>query len=326
MTGATWSTSDQVDGHAPRPPSDRTSPADEPFPSTLRAAIAASGLSLDRIRYRLEQHGHHISVATLSYWQSGRSRPERRESLNALRQLERLLTLPPSTLRSLLGPPRPRGRNKRLTIPSIASLWPEVPAVPELLSSFDVRSDTSLERISHHDVYSVGASGSVRRIRTRQVLRARREGPDRCLVVFDPEHPDLPALTPHAIRNCRVGRVARSGDTGLVVAELVLPSPLARGTTTILEFELVAQPGGPARARTTECSRRFVAPVREYLLEVSFSPEALPVALHRFVRPSDQRKAASRTPLALGSEQCAHVVELDVLPGTVGICWEWPAP
>ncbi|WP_422646912.1 hypothetical protein [Actinoalloteichus caeruleus] len=326
MIGATWSTSDQVDGDGTRQTTDRTSPADEPFPSTLRAAIAASGLSLDRIRYRLEQHGHHISVATLSYWQSGRSRPERRESLNALRQLESLLTLPPTALRSLLGPPRPRGRNRRLTIPSIASLWPEVPAVPELLSSFDIRSDTMLERISHHDHYSIGGSGDVRRIRTRQVLRARGEGPDRCLVVFDPERPGLPSLTPHAIRNCRVGRVARSGGTGLVVAELVLPGPLARGATTILEFELRAQPGRPAATRTTECSRRFVAPVREYLLEVSFSPEALPVAPHRFVRPADRRKAPSRSPLTLGPEQCAHMVELDVPPGTVGISWGWPAP
>jgi len=82
----------------------------EPFPRALRAAITASGLPLDRIRHRLELRGVSISVPTLSHWQSGRRRPERPESLRALAELEQLLSLPPLALRSLLGPPRPRGR------------------------------------------------------------------------------------------------------------------------------------------------------------------------------------------------------------------------
>ena len=48
-----------------------------PFPDALRAAIKTSRLSLDRIQHRLGLRGITISVATLSYWQSGRRRPER---------------------------------------------------------------------------------------------------------------------------------------------------------------------------------------------------------------------------------------------------------
>ncbi|MYR59325.1 transcriptional regulator, partial [Streptomyces sp. SID625] len=41
-----------------------------PFADALRAAITASGLSLDRIRDRLVRRGASLSVATLSSWQS----------------------------------------------------------------------------------------------------------------------------------------------------------------------------------------------------------------------------------------------------------------
>src|SRR5436305_13025652 len=41
------------------------------FAEALRAAIQASGLSLNRIEHRLRERGQAVSSATLSYWQSG---------------------------------------------------------------------------------------------------------------------------------------------------------------------------------------------------------------------------------------------------------------
>lgn len=49
--------------------------ADSEFARVLRAAIQARGLGLERIRDRLRVQGISVSLATLSYWQSGRSRP-----------------------------------------------------------------------------------------------------------------------------------------------------------------------------------------------------------------------------------------------------------
>lgn len=79
-----------------------------PFAVALRAAIRARGLGLERIRYRLRARGVSISLATLSHWQSGRCRPERRESLLALEHIERVLEIPPDSLVQLLDPPRRR--------------------------------------------------------------------------------------------------------------------------------------------------------------------------------------------------------------------------
>jgi hypothetical protein len=81
-----------------------------PFAAALRAAIRARGLGLERIRYRLRNRGAPISLATLSYWQSGRCRPERPESLVALRCLEDVLEVPSGSLARLLGESSPRDR------------------------------------------------------------------------------------------------------------------------------------------------------------------------------------------------------------------------
>ncbi len=81
-----------------------------PFERALRAAIAARGLSLERLHARLAERGAHVSLASLSNWQRGRSRPERSRSLAAVRELESILGLPADSLVALLGPRRPRGR------------------------------------------------------------------------------------------------------------------------------------------------------------------------------------------------------------------------
>ena len=76
------------------------------FADALRAAIVERGLSLDRLRYHLRARGHELSIATLSYWQSGRSRPERASSLTALGALEDILLVPEGSLLRLLPPTR----------------------------------------------------------------------------------------------------------------------------------------------------------------------------------------------------------------------------
>src|SRR4051794_27382889 len=102
-----------------------------PFDVALRAAIVARGLSLDRIQHRLGRQGVQISLATLSYWQSGQRRPERPTSLRALEHLEDVLEVPRQSLRDLLGPPTPRGRRGG-GLPGPADLWPTCSAIAGL--------------------------------------------------------------------------------------------------------------------------------------------------------------------------------------------------
>src|SRR5688500_5517477 len=129
-----------------------------PFSAVLHLAIEASRLRLEEIQERLGAQGISVSLTTLSYWRRGRSRPERPESLKAVRLLEDILSLPAESLISQLGPRRPRGR--WLSHPpgsiDIDRLFQDSFSVAKMLDELDNRMHHELTRMSLHDVYFVG--------------------------------------------------------------------------------------------------------------------------------------------------------------------------
>ncbi|MFC7615460.1 hypothetical protein ACFQV2_20130 [Actinokineospora soli] len=168
-----------------------------------------------------------VSLATLSYWQTGRSRPERRASMVAVEVLEQVLRLDAGALSGLLEPPR-RTR-KAVPRPAIGALWPQSAEVEDVVGAVDTAWDARLSRISQHDVVVVGTDQGERSFTTRQVLRAEEDGPDRWVVVVHLDEHDraLPLVRP--VRNCVLGRVVTRPSAGLLVAELLFPRPLRRG-------------------------------------------------------------------------------------------------
>ncbi|MEU5693145.1 hypothetical protein [Actinosynnema sp. NPDC020468] len=173
--------------------------AEGPFPDALRAAIDASGLSLDRVRHRLGQRGVSVSVPTLSLWQSGRRRPARPESLRALAHLDQVLGLPPGSLTALLGP----------------------------------RDRDGVTHLSQQD--RVEVDGRLLVAHSRTVLRGGRA--DRWQASWELGEGPPPAI--EARRNCRVGRVEHDFDRGTATAELVLDEPIEEGASVILEYVAV---------------------------------------------------------------------------------------
>jgi hypothetical protein len=75
-----------------------------PFSAVLHLALESSGLTLDEVRSRLADSGSQVSMATLSYWRRGHSRPERPDSLPPVHLLEGVLGLPADALTSHLRP------------------------------------------------------------------------------------------------------------------------------------------------------------------------------------------------------------------------------
>ncbi|WP_233159003.1 hypothetical protein [Actinophytocola xanthii] len=304
-----------------------THPADglaaDAFPTALRTAIQASGLSLDRIQYRLRARGVSVSVTALSYWQSGRRRPERAESLAALGHLESVLGVAPGSLIALLGPPRPRGRVQRESsrLP-IEALWPEREPVSNLLKRIDFTTETALTKLSQHDRMDVAADRGEKRISVRQVLRAERDGVDRTVMVYDLERIGRPFPEITAQQSCRIGRIARDEAAGLIAAEIVLDTPLARGDTTIVEYTL-NHPGPPYSRGDDSYCRKFNTPVREFVLELRFDPKALPAYCELYtVDPEDQTTTRRKVEVNAAGE--AHAVALDFGPGNFCVRWDWP--
>ncbi|HEV7907532.1 MAG TPA: helix-turn-helix transcriptional regulator [Pseudonocardiaceae bacterium] len=294
-----------------------------PFPEALRAAIKASRLSLDRIQHRLALRGVTISVATLSYWQSGRRRPERPESLEALRHLESVLGVPQAGLSALLGPPRPRGRRCRpTTMMPIDALWARRERVANLLAKVDTSSDVKLGRISQHDRVEIAADGGQRSVWVRQILRAEQDGPDRWALVFETEEAHvLPEVT--NLRNCHLGRVAEDPEANIMVAEMMFERPLARGETIIMEYELV-HPGPVYPAGNNTFARKFRLPVREYVIEVRFDQSNLPTRCQQYSVPAGDEAPSRRRNLTLDNASGVHAVALGFGPGVFGVRWEWP--
>jgi hypothetical protein len=282
------------------------------FAEVLRTAIEVRGLGLERIRERLEAKGISVSVATLSYWQSGRSQPGRKQSLAALPHLEELLYLDPGRLQQAL--PQRRARGRRCQVVDLDAVWPEPPQT-RVLRSLDTRWDAELERISLHDVLTVGADRTQVSMQVRQVLRARCDGPDRRVIMHCLEDPQAGPLEIRALRGCRVGSVVRDVPSGILGCELVFLEPLRRGQTVVVDYEVVSAAPRPYELGHT---RRLRLPMRQYLLEIRFDPTALPAAAFHVQDGKDCQL------LEPDAEHIVHVVDTDCTAGITGVRWVWP--
>jgi hypothetical protein len=292
-----------------------------PFHEALRAAVANSGLSLDRIQDRLRRRGAVISVPTLSSWQSGRYRPERAGSLAVLAALEEVLGVRPESLAALVGPPRPRGRRPPAADGrGLGAMWSGREELSSALSQVDTRWDESLTRLSTHCRLEIDAQGRERAMSSRQLLRADRDGPDRWVTVFRRDEPGPPpsisTRTPH-----RIGRVVESEASGLLVAEVLFDRALARGESIIVEYILEHRDPHP---RSTVMQSTLHVPVREYVLEVRFDPDALPASCRSFrtSQPGGRPQERLLKPDAAGS---VLAVALAAGPCRLGIRWDWTA-
>lgn len=293
-----------------------------PFHEALRAAVAASGLSLDRVQDRLIRRGAKVSVATLSSWQSGRYRPERAASLAVLARLEEMLGLAPESLSALLGPPRPRGR--RLPAASddrgLAATFPKATDIGSALRQVDARWDESLTRLSTHCRLELDERGRERSMHSRLLLRAECDGPDRWITGFQRDDPGpaprLRVAPPH-----RLGTVVENRDSGLLVAEILFDRPLQRGDILILEY---THEHRTPRPYSTVMQTTLHVPVREYVLEVRFDPSSPPQSCHSFrtvdLDPASRPQERLLRPDAVGS---VLAVALSAGPCRLGVRWDW---
>ncbi|MYW89688.1 transcriptional regulator [Amycolatopsis rubida] len=285
------------------------------FAQVLDHALNIRGLSLEQVRQRLAGRGVRVSRAALSYWRHGRSRPERAESLRAVRALEAVLGLPPESLVALLGPPRPRGRGAAAEPEAIDRnrLWP---GHRPLLAELDLPPDNLVRRLDVHEHLRVDEHRRLTRVHTRLVVEATADRVDRCVVFLWAER-SAPAL-PAEVRYCRPGRVRVDPEAGATVCELLLDQRLATGERSVIEYTALYPPG----PELTFYHHRFTRPVRQYLLQAEFAG-APPATCVPFRQNSVLAPRRPGPPLWIGASRTAHLVLTDVRPGIAGLAWEW---
>ncbi|MET9497494.1 hypothetical protein [Streptomyces sp. NPDC006552] len=292
-----------------------------PFHLALRAAIAARRLPLHRVQHHLSRQGIKVGVTSLSYWQQGARRPQRAESMRAVRALEEILQLPEESLIRLLGPAGSPVAPPRPAVRSYRSLVRASGVLERLLGELESPLDGGLHTVGQHERVRIGAHRELLGRDSQLVVRAHRDGVDRYVAVHHGDPGCAPAdVAVRALENCRTGRVRWDGGTGVLVAELLFDARLRAGETHLFRYGFEDGTAGP----TTEYVRGFSFAGGQYALQVRFTEDALPLRCHRFAQRSAAAPRGGRQELALsGRHRSVHLVEPQVRAGLLGIGWEW---
>lgn len=291
-----------------------------PFHVALRAAIAARGLPLQRVQHHLSRYGVKVGVTSLSYWQQGARRPQRPESLRAVRALEEILQLPEESLIRLLAE-NDSPSSQRSGARSYRSLVEASGVLQRLLAELGTTPDGGLHALGHHEHVRIGRRRELLHRESQHIVRAHKDGVDRFVAV----HHGDPGCAPERMRvealdNCRTGRVRYHHDTGVLVAELLFDTRLRAGDTYLFRYGVEDGTAGVCR----EYARGFGPAGGQYALQVRFDENAVPVRCHRFTQHSAAAPRSGRQELTFTDRhRSVHIVEPRVRTGIVGIAWDW---
>lgn len=294
-------------------------PAGATFDTALRAAIAQKRVPLERLQELLSDAGHSVSIATLSYWQNGRSMPHRASSFAAVAELERALDLDPDSLLALVDNARQAREDAKIA--NLSRALPVSELVVSLARSFGLRFDAGTRSVTQHCLLEVGPERVELSATVRQTLVAFRNGIHSFPVVQHQFVNDMIAPEITARLGCSVGRTMPLPERPLQLAEIVLDRSLARGESALAEYGVAYS---PSTIPTTRHERSVPRTLRELVLQVRFHPDCLPTKVTYGVRDNydDPPEVGVHTQIALAGHTAQHVV-FDAAPGVHGLYWQW---
>lgn len=285
------------------------------FADAFREATNQRGLSLERLTYHLSRRGHELSAATLSYWRTGRSLPQRAASIAALSALEEILDVERGSLAGLI-PPRPARRpsDNLLNVP-VEQYVKSGHVVADMIADLGLDWHNGFEFLSVQDHLTLRRDGTLDRQLVTHILRANREGIDRLPVWYGHEDArSYPFIV--AEMNCKIGRVREDPQMPLVVAELVLPRPMQVDEVIRIQFSC----GAVGQTVTMQdWIRAFVAPCAESYMEIVFDPDAVPAHAEEVIE-IDSAEQATSLPIA---DNALRRYKRDFGPGSWGLRWQW---
>ncbi|MFH8562478.1 hypothetical protein [Streptomyces sp. NPDC017988] len=291
---------------------------DTTFATVFRQALQQRGLPLERIRDHLRAQQITVSLATLSHWQRGRSQPERVQSLLAVDALEPLLNLPTGTLRSLLGPHRPRGGPPPHDPAAARKVLGENSDVEQALGDAFPHFNEGLRALTIHETVNLDEHRSIHETSIVTAVQAVRGGVQHLTVVHFLDSPKagtveltVPGGTPPRIRFMP--------ELGCVAADIPLGRRLARTETAVVAYTLRS-----ASDVSHQHERRVTTPLRTYLLHVRFHPRAVPASCWSYHREQIGAEPRHRHRSTLDAFHTAHLLPAHCSPGVYGIEWKWP--
>ncbi|MEV5514403.1 hypothetical protein AB0L50_15990 [Streptomyces flaveolus] len=295
--------------------------ADDPylmFATAFNEALRQRGLPLDHVRDHLQSHGISLSLATLSYWRSGRSQPERLQSLRAVDIMEPLLGLPSGALRSLLRH-RPRGWAPPHDPAAVRGVYGENSDVEKVLGDAFPYLNADLRRLVVHEAVNVNEHRLVDEIRVTVAVRATQDDARHLTVIhtldswtadtvdFTVPHGPAPSIRFRPELNC-------------VIADIPLGRRLARNETAVVEYTLRS---ASTAGISDQYERRTATPLQMYLLHIQFHPLAVPSRCWHYYRRQLGIKPLNRQFAPLDDSHTTHLLPTKCPPGAYGIEWQW---
>lgn len=287
---------------------------DRSFGVELHRAIVRSGMTLAQVREALAERGVKVSLASLSYWQSGRSLPTRGRSLEAVRELEGVFGMSAGSLHS------------RLPLDA-ATRWDPVSHVPytdqvqELLSLMDLWPIDRYRTIGLREHVTVSPDLLGQDETTEQLIRAKHDGLTKMALVLRLNFVDDPRPLITALAGCTLGRVVDLDEDGLLAAEIVFDRRIDEGEYHLFSYNFNWELPSPS---TGDGYTRFLPEQCDYLvLGASFGHhevtaatlQSTPFGFNGGLAAGDLTQEL--TPLDGGIE----VTLVDPAPGTYAIEW-----
>lgn len=292
--------------------------ADDPptFSEVLSAAIQHRGLSLERIRSRLDAAGVPVSIATLSYWQSGRSLPTRSRSYLTLVELERILGVEPGELTQLTHTADGRTRREQFEWQTVI---PVRDLATQIIDDLGIEMQGRLTRVSMMDRVHVRADKSEAMQHSEVVWRVERRGRPRWAVVLEQDADTEATPRIEAVFGCSVGEVVKVPARRLLVAEMVAQRRLLRGEHFLAEYRISY---GHTVTPSFRTQRAVADTVRTLGLSVSFDPGTLPTRVTSGFQSVMGQPPQAPLPVPLTGTQ-TQAVWVDARPGVYSLMWEW---
>lgn len=282
------------------------------FAQVLGEAMAARDLPLDRLASRLRAAGAPVSVATLSYWRTGRSIPTRGNSVRAVEALERILQVEPGHLTGALPH-------------DALSRWDPLPVLhsPDMVrrvveDELGLTLNRRLTALHHHESLTVNPHGVQEESVVSQLVRCDLDEIDSQFVVIQQDAAPKGAPEVEALTGCEVGRVFSFPDTHLNVVEILLPRTFDRGELLALSYRIRWVP--TELGQDTSMGRALPSRVDHLILEVRFTGR-LPRTVTAAVQPTlDAATVAERE---LEPAPLVQHIVADAEPGLHSLEWTW---
>ncbi|GAA1388115.1 hypothetical protein [Luteococcus peritonei] len=230
-----------------------TQHAPNEFAQVLTRAVQHRNLTLERLSSRLKAQGTPVSIATLSYWQSGRSLPTRARSLKALEHLETILEVRPGHLVSAL----PGDSFRRWDPKGVLPLQEKVQLI---LDDMGLDLNRHMRTLQLHDSLHLNADRTLQVQTSRHLVRAEDDELVHVPAVFSQFDPDDGTPLLSSGHGCVIGQMKVVEEDQLVAGELVFPRSLNRGDLHLYEYQVLWQydrPGDSA-ARSLPAAAEFL--------------------------------------------------------------------